>query len=344
MSRCSHFAFRSWKPVVSGGLLMTCGLVLGTAAEPAAAQAVGSRIAPPAVLPAERMASELPVNDAPGGGGVHRDPQVMPAGAHLLRKRTNVKKVCPQGGCGLGAQCQGTCVVRPGRFGYYATQWRAWPGDGGVQQTSLEQMTPVSPPASAIPSIDEEALMPSSLMPEEEFAPRGSDNFGFEDVLPPTQTPPLPPPSQPESGLPADGTAPADPPPTEPAPTAPQRPSLFDPPAPAGPADPAGPPAAEKDPDGESKPKESLDNLFDDFGRQSRLRSSVELRQRLALANQQMARRQAEQATTASSGPRQPGALPATGAPQRLKAPAASTPRVVPASAQRSAPAGNPLR
>jgi len=340
MSRSFHLAFRSSKTAVSSRLLMACGALLGVVAEPAVGQTPGQRVAPPAVLPAQVAAAEIPQTTSATDGTVHRDAQVVPAGAHLLRNRP---KVCPQGGCGPGGRCQGTCVVRPGRFGYYATQWRSWPGDAGVQQTSLQQMTPVSPPASAIPSVDEEALMPSSLMPEEELAPRGSDSFGFEEVVPAQPQPQLPEPLSPEGEAPPAAVTPeeATAPEAVQQPTAPQRPSLFEEPAPTpGEAT----PEADTKPADDEKPRESLDNLFDDFGRQSRLRSSVELRQRLAMANQQMAQRRAENQTrvTRVSEEWKPKQFPATASSRPLGQPSAAT-RVMPASAAQEA-ASNPLR
>ena len=287
-------------------------------------------------------------------GTVHRDSQVVPAGGHMLHKRQHV---CPKGGCGPGGTCQGTCVVRPGRFGYYATQWRAWPGDEGVRQTSLQQMTPVSPPASAIPSVDEEALMPSSLMPDDGEQSFGSDNFGFEEVNP---APQLPPPGLPQNQVPAPGD-------TEPdsaegngaaqgdsaTPAAPGRASLFDkdPPAekpslfdePAAPQTKPDMPEAPAD----DKKDESLDNLFDDFGRASKLRSDS-LRQRLAVANQTAARQQAQQrADTRTASGWMPRQLPDASASQPInRGPSLDQPsQVVPTSAlQQTGARSNPLR
>lgn len=282
--------------------------------------------------------AEMPSDASTSAGAVRRDSQVVPAGAHLLHKQ---HRACPQGGCQLGAKCQGTCVVRPGRFGYYATQWRTWPGDGGVQQASHQEMTPVSPPASAIPSVDEEALMPSSLLPDDDDTSFGSDNFGFEPVEPAPPAPQLPPPPQP---VPAD---PGTPEPTDVTPPpSPEKPSLFDPPAASQPTEGEKP---------EEKKDESLDNLFDDFGRASQSRSGSLLRQRLAMANQQAARQRAEQASAAqrvaSAKPVEawkPRQLPATSASKLLAgdAAAAEASRVVPTSAStpRTTSRSNPLR
>lgn len=337
MTRRLH-DLRPWTSAVSlhRGLLLAaacCGLLgdeaLGqTPRQPAASRSSQVQVA----------LAEMPSDARASAGAVHRDSQVVPAGA-LLHKH---QRACPQGGCQLGAKCQGTCVVRPGRFGYYATQWRTWPGEGGVQQTSHQEMTPVSPPASAIPSVDEEALMPSSLLPDDDTS-FGSDNFGFEPVEPAVPTPQLPPPADPEAGDPLPG---APDPTTVTPPTPPAKPSLFDPPAAPQPADGEKP---------EEKKDESLDNLFDDFGRASQTRSGSLLRQRLAMANQQAARQRAAQAaaaqpvaSTRATDAWKPRQLPATSAGKPLlgAAAAAEPSRVVPTSAStpRSAPRSNPLR
>lgn len=60
-----------------------------------------------------------------------------------------------------GVGCPTHCPVRPQTFGFYRTQWRAWPTDtvaaGGDSRASI----PVPAPASAVPGIDEESLRPS---------------------------------------------------------------------------------------------------------------------------------------------------------------------------------------
>ena len=333
---------------VSAGPFLLTAAVLGLVAGDAAAQ-TRSQASAPRRLSQEQVAhaetaAETAAKRSPG---YRVDAQVVPAGAHMLHKR---HRVCPQGGCGPGGTCQGTCVVRPGRFGYYATQWRAWPGDGGVQQASLQEMTPVSPPASAIPSVDEEALMPSSLMPDDDDTSFGSDNFGFEEVVPPPQAPPLPPPGAAEIPPAAPGEGMLDPAESDaPPPAAPERPSLFDEdPAPEKPSlfDTPAEPAEPESPATEEKPKESLDNLFDDFGRASQLHND-RLRQRLAMANQQVARQQAQQRTTSGTDsgwkPRElaesPESRPLTSGAFRASS------RVVPTSAeQRSGARSNPLR
>lgn len=242
--------------------------------------------------------------DTTRSGSVHRDPQVVPAGAHVLRHKG--KHTCAQGGCGPDGRCVGTCVVRPERFGYYATQWRAWPGDQGVQQTSLEEMTPVSPPASAIPSVDQEALLPGSLEPEDDDRPSGSGAFGFGESVPAPQSPRQPAPqSMPEANAP--GQTPRQPT----APEQPQRPSLFDerPPADETPTAPEG--AAPETTTPADKTEDQLDNLFDEFGSRQRLR------ERLAVANHRLASARAEQQTQVGHADREPGGG-RTAPPQRL--------------------------
>lgn len=328
MKRRSSLA-RSRKNAVALGACLSAVAFVGVAAELASAQQAARPIASPRASQVRVAVAEAPVSSQATAGTVHRDPQVVQAGAILHHK----KRVCPQGGCGLGTQCQGTCVVRPGRFGYYATQWRAWPGDQGVQQASLEEMTPVSPPASAIPAVDEEALMPSSLMPAEDDVPFGSDNFGFEPVEP---AEPLPPAIPGEEGVLPDGPGPAEQAP------APSKPSLFDPEPTA--------PDANATPESEEKPKETLDNLFDEFGRTSANRSGAQLRHRLTVANQEFARRKAEQMAVAEppaapSETWKPRQLPSAAPSRPLAAAPAASSRVVPAAAQqRVAPSGNPLR
>ncbi|MGA0039468.1 MAG: hypothetical protein ACO3NZ_06440 [Pirellulales bacterium] len=333
------------KTAVSLGVCLSAVAFVGISAETATAQTGARPAASPRSSNVRTAYAETSATAASTPGNVHRDPQVVQAGAMLHHS----KRVCPQGGCGPGGQCQGTCVVRPGRFGFYATQWRAWPGDQGVQQASLQEMTPVSPPASAIPAVDEEALLPSSLMPDDDDAGFGSDNFGFEPVEPAPQSPPPAPTDE--------GTFPA----AEPEPDAvspepaPSKPSLFDP-EPRVPATETAPPAESPDaaeqPNKEGKPKESIDNLFDEFGRTSATQSG-NLRRRLAAANQEFARRKAEQVSAAERQAQavQPDAwrprqlAPSTASRPLVAAPTLSSRRVVPATAQQSvSPNGNPLR
>ena len=87
------------------------------------------------------------------------DHAVVPAGGLHCRH-------CGPGGCrvhgGHMAGCRdGLCVphcpVRPSQYGYYHTQWRRWPGQGVVPTSAEQAATPVAPPASQVPTVDEES-------------------------------------------------------------------------------------------------------------------------------------------------------------------------------------------
>ncbi len=61
------------------------------------------------------------------------------------------------GHCKSGT-CPAHCPVRPESFGFYGTQWRVWPGQAEVKAVEYDAATPDSPPASAVPDVDEESL------------------------------------------------------------------------------------------------------------------------------------------------------------------------------------------
>ncbi len=64
--------------------------------------------------------------------------------------------LCEQGGC------PAHCPVRPDQFGYYATRWRSWPGQGVKQVGHFDPATtPVVPPRSEVPSMADELALPS---------------------------------------------------------------------------------------------------------------------------------------------------------------------------------------
>jgi len=81
---------------------------------------------------------------------------------------------CGRRGCGhcraaggrLGLHCNGRCdagtcpahcPVRPDQFGYYATRWRSWPGQGVKQVSHFDPATtPVIPPMSEVPGMEDE--------------------------------------------------------------------------------------------------------------------------------------------------------------------------------------------
>jgi hypothetical protein len=74
--------------------------------------------------------------------------------------------LCEQGGC------QAHCPVRPDQFGYYATRWRSWPGQGVKQVGHFDPATtPAVPPRSEVPGMEDELALPSQLdeaAPDEE--------------------------------------------------------------------------------------------------------------------------------------------------------------------------------
>jgi hypothetical protein len=53
--------------------------------------------------------------------------------------------------------CAACCPVRPDQFGFYATQWRPWPGFVPLATPpAADRLTPATPPRSVVPSIDRE--------------------------------------------------------------------------------------------------------------------------------------------------------------------------------------------
>ena len=74
--------------------------------------------------------------------------------------------LCEQGGC------PEHCPVRPDQFGYYATRWRSWPGQGVKQVGHFDPATtPVVPPRSEVPGMEDELALPSQrdeAAPDEE--------------------------------------------------------------------------------------------------------------------------------------------------------------------------------
>jgi hypothetical protein len=78
-------------------------------------------------------------------------------------------------GCRDG-MCMPSCPVRPGQYGYYGTQWRRWPGQGVIQASATEAATPVPPPKSAVPGVQEESpARRGAEPPEEPQPPRASE-------------------------------------------------------------------------------------------------------------------------------------------------------------------------
>lgn|GEM_PF-1062348 len=74
--------------------------------------------------------------------------------------------LCEQGGC------PAHCPVRPDQFGYYATRWRSWPGQGVKQVGHFDPATtPAVPPRSEVPGMAEELALPGQsdeAAPDEE--------------------------------------------------------------------------------------------------------------------------------------------------------------------------------
>ena len=74
--------------------------------------------------------------------------------------------LCEQGGC------PAHCPVRPDQFGYYATRWRSWPGQGVKQVGHFDPATtPAVPPRSEVPGMADELALPSQsdeAAPDEE--------------------------------------------------------------------------------------------------------------------------------------------------------------------------------
>jgi len=116
--------------------------------------------------------------------------------------------------------CDPHCPVRPSQYGFYHTQWRRWPGQGVVPVSAEEAATPVAPPASQVPSIEEESPQaPAQPEASEEdaagSAPEGSAATPAQDGG--LSTDPIP--EQPATAEP-DGQQPGAEPPVPPAPPA----------------------------------------------------------------------------------------------------------------------------
>jgi len=104
--------------------------------------------------------------------------------------------------CG-GRGCPANCPVRPGKFGYYDTQWRNWPGQGVVQAAFTEPAAPVEPPKLEVPTANEESPAPTadSIAPEPGDTDMGAEPAPQAEVLPPAleKMPAAEEPSQPET-------------------------------------------------------------------------------------------------------------------------------------------------
>ena len=188
----------------------------------AAASPATGRGSTPSATPAKRASPAAPAVVRAGGA----EPQAAVAAAGVVQAGRTVatadcrhcgRRGCngcrPDGGriaracngrCDTGG-CPAHCPVRPEQFGYYATQWRSWPGQGVRQVSHFDPATtPVVPPRSQLPTLDEEA----GVGPEEDAGP--ADAEAEPEAAPPTAAPvsPLRGGDAPAGG-PADMPAPA---------------------------------------------------------------------------------------------------------------------------------------
>lgn len=113
-------------------------------------------IGPPlAARGADAVASRPP---APPRSKAIVDHAVVPAGLHCAPCGAGACRV--HGGHLAGCRngmCEPHCPVRPSQYGFYHTQWRRWPGEGVVPASAEDMATPVAPPQSQVPTIDEES-------------------------------------------------------------------------------------------------------------------------------------------------------------------------------------------
>jgi len=173
------------------------------------AMVVGGAVA--LVLPATAAESartaSRPAAARPASARTVVDAAVRPAGGTVCRE-------CGPSGCRHGKLCHhrdckdGVCVpycpVRPGTFGYYGTQWRRWPGQGVVPVSNVEAATPVKPPKSEVPGVDEESFGPKpDDLPEPAAPEGGTDESPARPTAPEPDSPTAPEPTTPESTTPA---------------------------------------------------------------------------------------------------------------------------------------------
>lgn len=210
------------------------------------------------VAAASEMIGPLPPRAMPAPAS--RPPLAPVTGEHA---RPTACNTC-RGEC-HGGPCRGHCPVRPDEFGFYSTQWRTWPAAATQQPPTPETLTPVSPPRSEVPGVDQESLpLPSA------------EGDASEPEAAPLPAPGIPVPDRRDRQKPEEDAAP-------PAETEESNSPLTEPQPPA--AKPATAPAEE-------------DNLFDE-ARRPLSRAAV-----LALANQKAIRHQGKVADAASVGER----------------------------------------
>jgi hypothetical protein len=98
-------------------------------------------------------------------GGCNRK-ECRPCG---LKQRLH-EPLC-NGQCGGGGGCPAHCPVRPSQFGFYPTTWRQWPGQQVRQVAHLDvEATPIQPPRSEVPGMNEESRGNPNIDPAEEKA------------------------------------------------------------------------------------------------------------------------------------------------------------------------------
>ena len=99
-------------------------------------------------------------------GGCNRK-ECRPCG---LKQRLH-EPLC-NGTCGGGGSgCPAHCPVRPSQFGFYPTTWRQWPGQQVRQVAHLDiEATPVQPPRSEVPGMNEESRGNPNFDPADEKA------------------------------------------------------------------------------------------------------------------------------------------------------------------------------
>lgn len=242
-------------PIIRNAKLSLAGVIgLLTVGVTAAADAPRKLVPPAAASPAAARKTIV-------------DSAVMPAGGGCRH--------CASGGCRHGhsghghhagcrnGQCVPYCPVRPDKFGFYDTQWRKWPGQGVVPTSATEMATPVLPPKSELPNVDQESFGP----------PAGdvADPAPARPALESRQTPapqqpadplpviPEPEPQQPETAEP-DVPAPQPEPPPAPEPEAIK--PAQEPAAEAPAAEPTQPVAPETP--APKAPEKKSDDLFDE--------------------------------------------------------------------------------
>lgn len=252
----------------------TLGMI-AAAVGPHGVAVTAARAAPPGGEPA---AAQRRVVQAGGPVGQAGEVRQCGFGHH------DAGRLC-HGGCRDGG-CPTHCPVRPQTFGFYGTQWRAWPTQGTAKTDDARGSMPVPPASSAVPGIDEESLKSTDQsLPADDLPVPDT----FQDQAPP---PALPADADRDARGPLGGAAAGrdeldDLPPLEPAPskrtTEADRGAEADEAAPVPPAEgPSEPeralePIRERPPEPQPQaepPSKPDDNIFDEAGR-SRRRSEL---------------------------------------------------------------------